>query len=389
MSWPVALALFTLSAALSGDPVTTKPHVRAATADVRELIADSAARSTTVRDLLARLGCSDVIVYIEMTASPQVPRGRTKLVTAVPGVRFLRIGINRSMAGTDLTAILGHELQHAVEIAERDEVRDDEGVRRLYGVIGRPGGPDSFETDAALDVERLVRLECRRAFEEHTVTPETWTAVDDYITSYLLPADAALDGAQDASRDAGLPPISVSAAQGKFLHLLARIQGARRILEIGTLGGYSTIWLARALPPGGRVVTLEFDPKHAEVARANIARAGLADAVDVRVGRAIDTLPTLAGGAPFDLIFIDADKPSTTAYFQWALKLSRKGSVIVVDNVVRNGKLVAPAGDEDAQGMRAFMAALAAESRVSATAVQTVGVKGYDGFAIAVVDTPA
>lgn len=221
------------------------------------------------------------------------------------------------------------------------------------------------------------------------MTPETWTAVDDYITSLLLPADASLDGAQDASRDAGLPPISVSAAQGKFLHLLARIQGARRILEIGTLGGYSTIWLARALPPGGRVVTLEFDPKHADIARANIARAGLADAVDVRVGRAIDTLPTLSGGAPFDLIFIDADKPSTTAYFQWALKLSRKGSVIVVDNVVRNGKLVAPAGDEDAQGMRTFMAALAAEPRVSATAVQTVGVKGYDGFAIAVVDTPA
>ena len=221
------------------------------------------------------------------------------------------------------------------------------------------------------------------------MTPETWTAVDDYITGFLVPADPALDGAQEASRAAGLPPISVSAAQGKFLHLLARIQGARRILEVGTLGGYSTIWLARALPQGGRVVTLEFDPKHADVARANITRAGLSDAVDIRVGRAIDTLPTLAGGTPFDLVFIDADKPSTTDYFQWALKLSRKGSVIVVDNVVRNGRVVDPSGDEDALGMRKFLAVLGAERRVSATAVQTVGVKGYDGFAIAVVDTPA
>jgi predicted O-methyltransferase YrrM len=389
MFWSAALALVMLSGAVAGHPAPAAAHVRAANAEVRGLIEDTAARSATVRDLLARLGCSDVIVYVEITASPQIPRGRTKLVTASTGARFLRIGINRSMGGADLPAILGHELQHAVEIAEREEVRDDEGVRRLYGEIGRKGGPDSFETDAALDVERLVRLECHQAFEEHTLTPETWSAVDDYITDFLLPADAALDGAQEASRAAGLPPISVSAAQGKFLHLLARIQGARRILEIGTLGGYSTIWLARALPPEGRVVTLEFDPKHADVARGNIARAGLADLVEVRVGRAIDTLPTLAGGAPFDLIFIDADKPSTADYFQWALKLSRKGTVIIVDNVVRGGKVAAPNGDVDAEGMRTFMAALAAERRVSATAVQTVGVKGYDGFAIAVVDTPA
>jgi predicted O-methyltransferase YrrM len=385
MSWLAALTLFV---AVSVDPAAV-PRVRAASADVRALIEDSAARSATVRDLLARLGCSDVIVHVEITASPQIPRARTKLVAASAGVRFLRIGINRSMAGHELIGVLAHELQHAVEIAERDEVRDDEGVRRLYQEIGRPSGADAFETDAALDVERLARLECRRALEEQTLSTETWSAVDDYITSSLLPADAALDGAQEASRAAGLPPISVSAAQGKFLHLLARIQGARRILEVGTLGGYSTIWLARALPPGGQVVTLEFDPKHAGVARANIARAGLADAVDVRVGRAIDTLPTLAGGAPFDLIFIDADKPSTTDYFRWALKLSRKGSVIVVDNVVRGGKLVATGGDEDAEGMRTFMAALAAERRVSATAVQTVGIKGYDGFAIALVETPA
>ena len=221
------------------------------------------------------------------------------------------------------------------------------------------------------------------------MTPETWTAVDDYITDLLLPPDPVLDAAQEASRTAGLPAISVSAAQGKFLHLLARIQGARRILEIGTLAGYSTIWLGRALPPGGRLITLEFDPKHADVARANLARAGLSAAVDVRIGRAIDTLPSLAGDAPFDLVFIDADKPGTPDYFRWALKLSRRGTVIVVDNVVRSGRLVDPSGDEDVQGMRQFMAVLAAERRVSATAVQTVGTKGYDGFVIAMVDASA
>jgi predicted O-methyltransferase YrrM len=224
------------------------------------------------------------------------------------------------------------------------------------------------------------------------VSSETWTAVDDYLTDLILPADPALDAAQEAARAAGLPAISVSAAQGKFLHLLARIQRARRILEIGTLAGYSTIWMARALPPGGRLVTLEFDPKHADIARANIARAGLSDAVDIRVGRAIDALPALAGEPPFDLVFIDADKPSTTDYFNWALKLSRRGSVIVVDNVVRDGKVARPSDDEAVQGMRKFMGALAAlekDKRVSATALQTVGAKGYDGFAIAIVETPA
>ena len=223
------------------------------------------------------------------------------------------------------------------------------------------------------------------------MTRETWSAVDDYITRLIVPADPALDAAQEASRAADLPAISVSAAQGKFLHLLARIQGARRILEIGTLGGYSTIWLARALPPDGRLVTLEFDPKHADVARGNIARAGLSALVDLRVARAIDALPGLVKEGPFDLVFIDADKPSTTDYFNWALKLSRRGTVIVVDNVVRDGQIAGPSGDgdESVEGMRRFMAALASERRVSATALQTVGVKGYDGFAIAFVETPA
>ena len=218
------------------------------------------------------------------------------------------------------------------------------------------------------------------------MTPETWTAVDRYITDRLLPPDTALDGAVQASTDAGLPAIAVSPAQGKFLHLLAKLIHARRVLEIGTLGGYSTIWLAKALSPGGRLITLEFDAKHATIARANLAKAGLSGAVDVRVGRAIDALPTLANDEPFDLIFIDADKPSTPDYFEWAIKLSHPGSVIIVDNLVRGGRLIDEKGDEDIQGMRQFMDRLATDTRVNATALQTVGVKGYDGFAIAVVE---
>ena len=218
------------------------------------------------------------------------------------------------------------------------------------------------------------------------MTSETWTAVDDYVARLLIPADAALEAAQRAATEAGLPAISVSAPQGKFLHLLARIAGARRILEVGTLAGYSTIWLARALPPDGRLVSLEVDPKHADVARGNISRAGLSALVDVRVGRAVDLLPALEGGEPFDLVFIDADKPSTPQYFEWALKLTRKGGLIVVDNVVREGAVAGPSGtDADVDGMRRFLARLAGESRASGTVIQTVGTKGYDGFALIVV----
>ena len=220
------------------------------------------------------------------------------------------------------------------------------------------------------------------------MTQQNWTEVDRYITDLLVAPDPALDAALAASAAAGLPPIAVAPNQGKLLHLLARMQGARRILEIGTLGGYSTIWLARALPPGGRLVTLEADPKHAEVARANIARAGLAASVELRLGRAAETLPRIAaeGLDPFDLIFVDADKPGTADYFAWALKLSRRGSVIIVDNVVRQGA-VTDAGSADAavQGIRRFNAVLAAERRVSATELQTVGCKGHDGFALALV----
>jgi predicted O-methyltransferase YrrM len=220
------------------------------------------------------------------------------------------------------------------------------------------------------------------------MTSATWTAVDDYLSQQMLPPDPVLDATQRSAADAGLPAISVSAPQGKFLHLLARIAGARRILEIGTLAGYSTIWLGRALPKdgAGRLVTLEFDPAHAEVARANIARAGLDTIVELRVGAALDALPGLAAEAPFDLIFIDADKPATPEYFRWAIKLSRPGSVIVVDNVVRGGDIIDTSGkNQDAEGMRRFFALLAAEPRVTGTAIQTVGAKGYDGFAIAVV----
>ncbi|MGA9776710.1 MAG: O-methyltransferase [Verrucomicrobiia bacterium] len=220
---------------------------------------------------------------------------------------------------------------------------------------------------------------------------ETWTAVDRYITDLLEPADPVLEAALAASAAAGLPSINVSPAQGRLLQVLAKIQGARNILEIGTLGGYSTIWLARALPGDGRLITLEFDPKHAEIARANLARAGLAGVVELRVGRALDTLPQLAaeGRGPFDLIFIDADKQGTADYFAWALKLSRRGSLIIVDNVVRKGAVIdAASADPRVQGMRRFFDALAANKHVSATVLQTVGSKGYDGFALAFVTEP-
>ncbi|HEU0008724.1 MAG TPA: O-methyltransferase [Verrucomicrobiae bacterium] len=217
---------------------------------------------------------------------------------------------------------------------------------------------------------------------------EQWTAVDRFIDDLLIPPDPALDAALRASVEASLPAIQVSPAHGKLLHLLAKVRGAHTILEIGTLGGYSTIWLARALPPGGRLITLEADPKHAEVARANIARAGLAGVVELRLGKALDVLPQLAAEkcGPFDLIFIDADKPSTPDYFAWALKLSRAGSLIITDNVVRKGALAdANSTDPNVRGMRRFHDMVSAERRVSATTIQTVGCKGYDGFTLALV----
>jgi predicted O-methyltransferase YrrM len=220
------------------------------------------------------------------------------------------------------------------------------------------------------------------------MSQELWTAVDRYIQDLVVPADAVLEAALADSLAAGLPAISVSPNQGKFLHLLARIQGARSILEIGTLGGYSTIWLARALPEGCRLVTLESEPTHAEVARANIARANLSGVVTLRLGQALDTLPLLEaeGVKPFDFVFIDADKVNTAEYFGWALKLTRRGSLIVVDNVVRKGAVVEVYSDDpNVQGVRRFYEMLAAEPRVSATGIQTVGSKGYDGFALAVV----
>lgn len=217
----------------------------------------------------------------------------------------------------------------------------------------------------------------------------TWSAVDTYFTERLVPSDAALDAALRESAAAGLPQHNVAPNQGKLLQILASMQGARKILEIGTLGGYSTIWLARALPPGGRVVTLEANPHHAAVAQKNIARAGLADLVDIRVGKAIETLPQLAqeGIAPFDFTFIDADKPGNPDYLTWALKLSRPGTVIVGDNVVRDGAVIDPTStDSNVGGVRRFFDLIAANERLTATAIQTVGSKGYDGFVIAIVN---
>jgi predicted O-methyltransferase YrrM len=221
------------------------------------------------------------------------------------------------------------------------------------------------------------------------MTQEIWTTVDNYVSEMLVPPDKALDQALEASADSGLPEIAVAPNQGKFLMLLARSINARNILEIGTLGGYSTIWLARALPKGGRVVTLEAVARHAEVARANFKRAGLADAIDLRLGKALDTLPRLAAEKPdpFDFIFIDADKENIPDYFTWSLKLARPGAMIIVDNVIREGEVVnARSKDPSVKGVRRFNEMLKSEKRVSATSIQTVGVKGYDGFTLALVE---
>jgi len=220
---------------------------------------------------------------------------------------------------------------------------------------------------------------------------QRWTAVDSFINDKLVGPDPALDGALEAGAAAGLPPIAVSPSQGKLLHLLAEAIQAHTVLEIGTLAGYSTIWLARALGPGGRLITLEANASYAEVARANIARAGLQDIVELRLGAALDTLPKLVAENPdpFDLIFIDADKQSSPDYFTFALELSHPGSLIITDNVIRDGALVDPASDDPAvEGSRRLHAMLQAEQRVSATTIQTVGSKGYDGFTLALVTRP-
>ncbi|OKJ13522.1 O-methyltransferase [Kitasatospora sp. CB01950] len=215
--------------------------------------------------------------------------------------------------------------------------------------------------------------------------PEQWAAVDDYVADRLIGEDEALDAALEAADRAGLPPIAVSASQGKLLHLLARMQGARRILEIGTLAGYSAIWLARALPDGGRLTTLEIDPAHAAVATANLERAGLADRVEVRLGAARDTLRQLVEEdvEPYDLVFVDADKPNIPHYLEASMALTRPGSVIVVDNVVRGGRLADEhSTDEAVRGVRQLHELLAGDKRLDATTVQTVGHKGYDGFTL-------
>jgi predicted O-methyltransferase YrrM len=220
------------------------------------------------------------------------------------------------------------------------------------------------------------------------IKEKLWTEVDNYFTGLLAPGDAKLNAVVNANRKAGLPEIDVTPLQGKFLQLLVRITHAKRVLEIGTLGGYSTICMARALPRGGRIVTLEYEPRHAEVARANLRTAGLLNRVDIRVGAALDSLPKLqsAGAGPFDLIFIDADKENNPQYLEWSLKLSQPGTVIVIDNVARHGTVIrAKSKEPDIVGTRRMMKMMAKNPRLSATALQTVGVKGLDGFAIAVV----
>ena len=219
------------------------------------------------------------------------------------------------------------------------------------------------------------------------MSKKTWTAVDDYIVASLFEADPVLDAVLAANRDQGLPAIDVSAAQGKLLSLLVRIRGASKVLEIGTLGGYSTIWMARGLPADGRIVSLELDPHHAKVARANFERAGVSDTIDLRVGPALRSLAALGGenAGPFDLIFIDADKPNNPNYLDWAMRLSRPGTVIVCDNVIRDGAVVhEKSGDANVEGARAAFSFIGGDKRLDGTAIQTVGAKGYDGFAIAI-----
>lgn len=218
---------------------------------------------------------------------------------------------------------------------------------------------------------------------------KTWTAVDDYILSSLFETDPVLDAVLATNRDQGLPAIDVSAAQGKLLSLLVRIRGAKRVLEVGTLGGYSTIWMARGLPADGKVVTLELDPHHAKVARSNLERAGVSDKVELRTGPALQSLETLAAenAGPFDLIFIDADKPNNPNYLSWAMRLSQPGTVIICDNVVRDGTVLNDDGrDAYIEGARAAFSFIGADKRLDGTAIQTVGAKGYDGFAIAIVE---
>jgi predicted O-methyltransferase YrrM len=217
---------------------------------------------------------------------------------------------------------------------------------------------------------------------------QVWTDVDNYFGDLLAPVDEALEAAWQANREADLPAIEVSRLQGKMLQVLVQMMQARRVLEIGLLGGYSTLWMARGLPEGGRIITLESNPRHAEVARKNLERAGLLDRVEIRLGRAVESLPVLqgSGAGPFDLIFIDADKPSNPQYLEWALKLGRPGTAIVVDNVVRDGEVKeAESTDPDVVGTRRMTELMAAEPRLSATVVQNVGVKGYDGFVLATI----
>ena len=215
---------------------------------------------------------------------------------------------------------------------------------------------------------------------------ESWSVIDAYLNGVLLPPDPIADAILAANAQAGLPAIDVSPTQGRLLQLLVRMSGARRVLEVGTLGGYSTMWIWRGLPEDGTVVTLEVNEAHARVARANLDRAGVGNLVDIRVGPALETLPTLADSDPFDFVFLDADKRNNPRYLEWALKLTHPGSVLVCDNVVRSGDVADPdVADADARGTREFLETLGSDPRLEATALQTVGIKGWDGFALAVV----
>lgn len=311
----------------------------------------------------------------EQAAAPATPAPWEAIVDAADQGDVALSGILRQVAvAADQVAEVGSAAQKASAETLLAGLR-----RQLYLLLAdSPAAEGTTVADNTADQSRNAR--------------ETWNRVEDYFDGALIAPDRGLEHALQSSQQAGLPGINVSPSQGKLLHLLAKGVGARRILEVGTLGGYSTIWLARALPAGGRLISLELDPHHAEVARANVAGSGLTELVDIRTGPALDSLQALgaAGGEPFDLVFIDADKESNPDYFSWAMRLTHPGSLVVVDNVVRRGRVADDdSSDPDVLGVRRMIAAMAADDRIDATTIQTVGSKGYDGLTIGLVTEPS
>ncbi len=379
---------------------------------VRAAVAFHKAHLTDPLEVLARLGGREIaamagaIVAARLRRTPVVLDGFVVCAAAAVLQALDRTALDHCLAG-HVSAERAHREalnrmgktadprpRHAPRrgLRRRARGRRDQGRRRLpqrHGDLrrGRGGGQGRGRNRRLILAFRRHPLQCSKGGQA-MANDRNWSAVDDYLAETTVAQDHALEAALADTEAAGLPSIEVSPTHGKMLHLLARIAGARNALEIGALGGYSTIWIARALPAGGKLVTLEANERHASVARANITRAGLADRVEIRVGAALDSLPKIEaeGLAPFDFVFIDADKENNANYVAWALRLSRPGTTVVVDNVVRDGRILdARSRDRDVAGVRKMFEMMKSEPRLVATAVQTVGAKGWDGFALAVV----